>query len=74
MKVWVIAVTWYMEHPCKVWYGSTSQVWSCVQRSEIDLIPITSFISRAVYTKATVNFGTISGSMPVIIATPVETH
>ncbi len=43
MKVWVIAVTWYMA--CKVWYGSPSQVWSCVQRSEIDLIPITSFIS-----------------------------
>ena len=43
--LWVIAVTWYMEHPCKV---CPSQVWSCVQRSEIDLIPITSFISRAV--------------------------
>ena len=62
-KVWVIAVKWYMEHPYKVWYGSPSQVWSSIQRSDIALIPITSFISRAVYIEASieasVNFGRI---------------
>ena len=71
-KVWVIAVKWHMDHPCKVWYGYPSQVWSCVQHSELDFIPMTSFRSRAVFTKATVSFGSLCGCAPVIVATPLE--
>ena len=37
--IWVIAVKWHMDHPCKVWYGYPSQVWSCVQCSELDSYP-----------------------------------
>ena len=70
--MWVVAVKWFMDHPCKAWYGYPTQVWSFVQQADIDYIPLSSFRARAIYAKATVNFGPLNGCIPVIIATPVE--
>ena len=71
-STWLIAAELHMDHPCKAWYGYPSQVWSCTKRSSMHFIPISRFVSRVVYTKATVHFGGIYGCIPVIIATPIE--
>ena len=69
---WIMAVEWHMEHPCKVWYGYPAHVWSCMKKSSQYFLPVSKFVSRTVYVKATVNFGSIIGCIPVIIATPIE--
>ena len=58
-KVWIVALKWYMEHPCRVWYGHPAQVWSCTQRTEMDFIPFKCVKERCVYTKSVCKFRAI---------------
>lgn len=50
-------VSWFMEHPCKLWYGNPVQVWTTVTSPGLFLIPVVSIMSRVVYTKCTRDFG-----------------
>ena len=53
-------------------YGYPTQVWSCTQHSALEYVPVCNFVSRAVYTKATVDFGRLCGCIPVIVASSIE--
>ena len=70
-KVWIVALKWYMEHPCRVWYGHPAQVWSCTQCTEVDYIPFEYIKERCVFIKTLVNFGRYLGTQDVNIATPI---
>lgn len=70
-SLWVMAAERFMQHPCRVWFGSPSQVWSFDKHS-LHFFAISSFVSRVVHIKATVDFGRVHGCLPVIIATPIE--
>ena len=70
-SVWIVALKWYMEHPCRVWYGHPTQVWSCTQCTDVDFVPINYIKDRCTFTKTFVNFGRYLGTQEVIIATPI---
>lgn len=50
-RQWVAAFLWFMEHPCRVWYGNPVQVWCTASYPGISFIPVTNIVSRVVYTK-----------------------
>ena len=54
---WVAAVNWFMDHPCKVWYGNPAQVWSTAQFPGYSYILVSDIVSRVVYTKSLCDFG-----------------
>ena len=56
-KLWVAAVSRFMDHPCRVWYGNPVQVWSAASFPGFTFIPVTNIVSRVVYTKTVRNFG-----------------
>lgn len=57
VTLWVACIKWYMEHPCKSWYGHPVEVWTATSSPGSFLIPVTSISSRVVYVKHTRNFG-----------------
>lgn len=71
IQLWVAAVNWFMEHPCKVWFGNPAQVWCTAKYPGEFFIPVTSIKSRVVYTQSLVNFGRISGSDTVYVVVPL---
>lgn len=71
VAVWVAAVSWFDSHPCKVWFGFPTQVWSTSSFHE-SFVPLQSIKCRVVYTKATVNFGRVIGDDVVFFVIPVE--
>lgn len=68
---WLAAVSWFMEHPCRMWYGVPVQVW-CTTVHSFQFIPINLIKCRVVYVKATVDFGRRIGTDTVYIVTPIE--
>ena len=68
---WVAHVNWYLEHPCKIWYGTPIEVWSTVISPTASLIPVQSIKSRVVYTKCTRNFGRRLVNDTVFVVSPV---
>ena len=56
-KVWIVALKWHMEHPCRVWYGHPAQVRSCTQCTEVHYVPVKYIKERCVFVKTMVNFG-----------------
>ena len=57
----VAALKWYMDHPCRVWYGHPTQVWSCTQCTELDFIPVSYTTTHCVY-QSSRQFWTIYGN------------
>ena len=49
-KIWMAAVEWYMDHPCKVWFGNPTQVWSTATYLGYSFILVSDIVSRIVYT------------------------
>lgn len=71
--LWVAAVKVFLDHQCKVWYGNPVQVWCTVPTTPgLKYVPVSAITSRVVFTKATVNFGTIIGEDTVYIITPLH--
>ena len=70
MAVWVAAVSIYMAHNCKVWFGKPTQVWTTVTYPGYSFIPLTNIISRVFTT--TVNFGRLIGNDYVNIVVPLD--
>ena len=70
-KMWVAAVSWFMDHPCLVWYGNPVQVWSAASFPGLTFIPVTSVVSRVVYTKSVCSFGQLISRDSVYIVVPL---
>lgn len=68
-----VAVAFFNSHPCKVWYGYPTQVWSCVTKPDITYLPISHIESRVAYSKQKVHFGSVIGEDSVLIITPLYT-
>lgn len=62
----VAAVSWHEAHPCHVWFGRPTQVWS---NSTVGycFIPVRNIKSRVIYCKTTINFGRIGVDSPLDI-------
>ena len=41
-----VAVSFYMQHPARMWFGSPAQVWAAVTNTEVRFLPITYIKSR----------------------------
>lgn len=57
ISLWVACVNWYLEHPCKLWYGNPVEVWTTVHSPVTSLIPVKHIKSRLVYAKCRRDFG-----------------
>lgn len=68
---WVAAVHWFMDHPCKVWYGDPTQVWSTSHFPGHSYILVSDIITRIVYTKYACNFGRFIGTNTVYVIVPL---
>lgn len=68
---WFAAVTLFQPHPCKVWFGSPTEVWSQVASFNLLLIPVEFIKSRTVHTSCTVNFGRHIGEQNVLVVVPI---
>lgn len=68
---WVAVVNWYLEHPCRVWYGNPVQVWTTVNSPVTSYISVKSIKSRLIYTKCTRDFGTMLVNDTVYVITPL---
>ena len=71
-SLWFAAVSWFMEHQCKVWFGHPTQVWSTATYPGYCYIPVSDLKSGVIYSKAVVNFGRIIGEDSVYVITPLE--
>lgn len=69
LTVWLAFVSMFEEHPCRVWYGTPTQVW-CTTCSFSQFIPITNITCCSVSLKTSVHFG--SGTDSVYVVTPIE--
>ena len=58
----------FLEHPCRVWYGYPTEVWSKFESSESVFIHVH---SRVAYVSANVNFGRMIGINSVYVVVPV---
>ena len=67
LTVWLAFVSWFEEHPCRVWYGTPTQVW-CTTSLCSQFIPITNIRCCS---KTSVNFGRYVGTDSVYVATPI---
>ena len=65
--VWVACVTFYMEHPCKSWFGGPMQVWSKSTSFDCHFINLSSIKSRVAYCETDVDFGGMVGQQNVLI-------
>lgn len=72
IEMWIVAVSLFTLHNCKMWYGKPCEVWPAVPSLDIVFVPISSIICRVAYCKSSVNFGRIIGTDHVIIASPID--
>ena len=72
-KVWFAYVNWFLEHPCKVWFGHPVQVWTTV-RCRSSFIPVSSIKSRVVYVKCTRSFGQTLINDTVYVIVPLKSN
>lgn len=70
--VWLVAVRFFPEHQCKLWYGRPTEVWGGITDLDIYFLPVCTIQTRVTFTKCTVNFGRIIGSDNVIVVTPLQ--
>ena len=70
----VAAVSWYMFHPCHVWFGKPTQVWATTLYPGYNFIPVSKIKSRVIHSKASINFGSVIGvdSVYVIVGLDVS--
>lgn len=73
-RQWVAAVNWFMDHPCQVWYGNPTQVWSTARYPGIFYILVSDIVSRVVYTQYWCDFGRFIGTDKVYVVVPLASH
>ena len=66
ISIWTACVHFFDEHPCKVWFGGPTQVWT---RTTPDAfyIPLDHIKTRVAYCETLVDFGRIIGKEVVYI-------
>ena len=69
--VWMAYGNFFLEHPCRVWFGYPTEVWTNLESSESCFILLSQFSNRAAYTLTEVNFGSVIGTNLVFVAVPV---
>lgn len=69
---WLVAISFYYPHECKVWFGSPTEVWSAITRPDIEFLPLSHIRSRVSYSKQDINFGRLIGTDSVLIITPLQ--
>lgn len=69
--IWLAHINYFLEHPCRVWYGYPTEVWSKFESSESVFIPLFHVHSRVAYVSTNVNFGRIIGINSVYVVVPV---
>ena len=69
--IWLADINYFLEHPCRVWYGYPTEVWSKFESSESFFIPLFHVHSRVAYVSTNVNFGRIIGINSVYVVVPV---
>ena len=69
---WLANCTSYLEHPCQLWYGKPTEVWSnSLSSFDVNYFLISSITNRIVYVNAEVNFGRFMGTDNVLIVVPI---
>ena len=71
--IWFAAVSFYIQHQCRVWFGSPIEVWSSTTASEIAFIPISCIKCRVAYSRRQVDFGKVLGTETVMIRLSIVT-
>ena len=67
ISVWTACVRFYEEHPCKLWYGGPTQIWTRTTSLDVFYIPLHFIKNRVAYSETSVNFGRIIGTETVYI-------
>ena len=70
--IWVAALSWFMSHQCKVWFGNPCQVWASVTYPGYSFVAIEDIVSRVVYSKPAVNFGGLISTETVFVVVPYD--
>ena len=67
---WLVHVSWYDSHLCRVWFGWPTDVWNTISFQD-GYIPISEIQCRVVCSKSTYKFGSVIGEDSVYITSPV---
>ena len=67
---WFAAVPLFLDHPCRVWFGSPTEVWSRV--TSRDILPLSYILCRIAYASTSVNFGRVIGEDTVLVVVPLS--
>ena len=70
--VWIAFANVLLEHPCQVWFGYPTEVWTNLKSTQSRFILISCFSSRVVYTLTEYNFGRLIGTNFVLICVCVK--
>ena len=73
-KIWMTALEWYMDHPCKVWFGNPTRVWSTATYLGYSFVLVSGIVSHIVYTKVTLSFGRVIGQDSVYVIFPLTSN
>ena len=71
-SLWLVALSFFDEHSCKVWFGYPTEVWPTVSSLDMCYIPLSYIRSRVAYCSTSINFGRIAGQDTVYIVVPVD--
>ena len=74
VTLWAACIKWFMEHPCKEWYGHPVQVWTTTSSPGSFLIPVKSISSHVVHVKHTRNFGHSLSNDTVYVIIPLMSN
>ena len=67
ISILTACVQFYEEHPCKLWFGGPTQVWTKTTLFDAFYIPLNCIKSRVAYSETSVNFGRIIGEQSVYV-------
>ena len=67
ISVWTACARFYAEHPCKLWFGGPTQVWTKTSSFDAYYIPLHFIKTRVAYSETVVDFGRIIGKESVYV-------
>lgn len=70
-RYWLVYGRSYMEHPCKVWFGHPTQVWTAVLSPDFNFFMLSEISNRVVFVETKFKFGRAIGEDTVLIVTPI---
>ena len=71
---WLLSGSSYIEHPCRLWFGNPTEVWTTVLKDETEFFFVTEITSRVVYVETMYQFGRVIGEDRVLIITPIPLY